>query len=94
MKQPKTVRVIISGRVQGVGFRYWVQSTARDLGVAGWVRNRRDGCVEAVYSGTPATVDRMLDASRNGPAHASVDNLQQFQWEETVADGFLIEPTV
>ena len=92
--QAKTLRVIISGRVQGVGFRYWVRSAARDLGVDGWVRNRRDGRVEAVYSGTPAAVDRMLDASRQGPGHASVDGIQQYPWEETVADGFHIVPTV
>ncbi len=94
MTRAKTVRVVISGRVQGVGFRYWVQNTARDLGISGWVRNRRDGSVEAVFSGVSADLDRMIDASRRGPVHATVDSLQQFEWEETVADGFLIVSTV
>lgn len=93
MTQPKSVHVVISGRVQGVGFRYWVQNTARDLGISGWVRNRRDGSVEAVFSGASADVDRMIDASRQGPAYASVDSLQEHEWEETVADGFLIAST-
>ena len=94
MTQAKSIRVVISGRVQGVGFRYWVQNTARDLGLSGWVRNRRDGSVEAVYSGPPQNVDRMIDASRHGPGHAQVDTVQQFGWEETAGDGFLIVSTV
>ena len=47
----RTVRVRIAGRVQGVGYRYWTERVAGELGLTGWVRNRRDGTVEAVFSG-------------------------------------------
>uniref|UniRef100_A0A0A8ZZ17 Acylphosphatase n=1 Tax=Arundo donax TaxID=35708 RepID=A0A0A8ZZ17_ARUDO len=56
----KAVHVVVKGRVQGVGFRDWTASTAESLGLAGWVRNRRDGTVEALFSGDPATVDEMV----------------------------------
>ncbi|KAL6838634.1 hypothetical protein ACP4OV_031591 [Aristida adscensionis] len=56
----KAVRVQVNGRVQGVGFRDWTASTAESLGLAGWVRNRRDGTVEALLSGDPAKVDEMV----------------------------------
>ena len=54
------MRVRIEGRVQGVGFRYWMEQAARDLGLDGWVRNRRDGGVEAMISGPPDTVAGMI----------------------------------
>ena len=57
---PKAVRVVVKGRVQGVFFRDWTVETARALGLAGWVRNRRDGTVEALLSGDPARVDEMV----------------------------------
>ncbi|KAL6631298.1 hypothetical protein ACP70R_028148 [Stipagrostis hirtigluma subsp. patula] len=56
----KAVHVVVKGRVQGVGFRDWTASTAESLGLAGWVRNRRDGTVEALLSGDPAKVDEMV----------------------------------
>ncbi|BAF19250.2 uncharacterized protein [Oryza sativa Japonica Group] len=56
----KAVRVVVKGRVQGVGFRDWTAETAESLGLAGWVRNRRDGTVEALLSGDPAKVDEMV----------------------------------
>ncbi|CAL5052307.1 unnamed protein product [Urochloa decumbens] len=57
---PKAVRVVVKGRVQGVFFRDWTVETARSLGLAGWVRNRRDGTVEALLSGEPDKVDEMV----------------------------------
>ncbi|CAN6201851.1 unnamed protein product [Urochloa humidicola] len=57
---PKAVRVVVKGRVQGVFFRDWTVETARSLGLAGWVRNRRDGTVEALLSGDPDKVDEMV----------------------------------
>jgi|GEM_PF-5575656 Acylphosphatases len=59
--QPIAVRahVFVSGRVQGVGYRYYTQKQARDLGIQGWVRNLTDGRVEAVFEGNPNTVDEM-----------------------------------
>ena len=68
-------RLLISGVVQGVGFRYATVAQARLLGICGWVRNRRDGSVEAVISGDAAQIAEMLAWSRLGPAGASVDQV-------------------
>ena len=65
----------ISGRVQGVGFRYSMQHEARRLGVTGWVRNCRDGTVEAVVDGPVEAVEAMLNWSRSGPPAAKVTNV-------------------
>ena len=65
--------VTVSGRVQGVGFRYWVEHQARTLGLEGWVRNRRDGSVEALFAGAEAAVAEMVAACRRGPSSARVD---------------------
>jgi len=68
-------RLVISGIVQGVGFRYALLAQARLLGVTGWVRNRRDGRVEAMIAGDAAQIEAMLAWSRVGPAGSSVDEL-------------------
>lgn len=68
----KTVRAIVHGRVQGVFFRDSCQQRADELGVTGWVRNRPDGAVEAVFSGKSADVDAMLSWARSGPRRADV----------------------
>lgn len=62
--------------MQGVGYRAWTASTARDLGVTGWVRNRRDGAVEVVAQGKAPVVDEFLARCRRGPADARVDRLE------------------
>lgn len=72
----KRTRVRVSGRVQGVGFRYATQLRARSLGVSGWVRNLPDGGVEAVFEGEPQHVDSMVEWCRHGPAGASVDRIE------------------
>ena len=69
-------RVIVSGLVQGVVFRGSTLDEARTHGVDGWVRNRRDGTVEAVFEGAPAAVDAMLEFCRHGPPWARVDALE------------------
>lgn len=66
-------RLTISGRVQGVGYRDWAIETGRRLGLTGWVRNRRDGAVEAVFAGPSDTVADMIEACRRGPTPARVD---------------------
>ncbi|MCM2288686.1 MAG: acylphosphatase [Sulfuritalea sp.] len=68
-------RLVIRGVVQGVGFRYSMLAQARLLGVTGWVRNRRDGSVEAMVAGDPAQIAEMLAWSRIGPAGAMVDEV-------------------
>ena len=68
-------RLLIRGVVQGVGFRYAMAAQARLLGVTGWVRNRRDGTVEAMIAGAAESVAAMLAWSNHGPADASVDQV-------------------
>ena len=69
--------VIVQGRVQGVGFRAFVEGEAARRGIEGWVRNRRDGTVEAVFAGEPSVVADMIEACRRGPPGARVDVLHQ-----------------
>jgi acylphosphatase len=66
-------QVTIRGRVQGVGYRAWVADTARRLGLDGWVRNRRDGSVEAVFAGSLHAVTGLVVQCQSGPAMARVD---------------------
>lgn len=68
----KAVRARIHGRVQGVWYRGWTVETASAFGLHGWVRNRADGTVEALFAGPAATVDRMVEACRSGPPSARV----------------------
>lgn len=69
---PRTVTVRIEGLVQGVYFRAWADQIARSLNLDGWVRNREDGNVEAVFSGPPEKVEEMLRYCANGPPNAKV----------------------
>jgi acylphosphatase len=66
-------RVTIRGRVQGVGFRVWVEDNALLHGLEGWVRNRRDGSVEAVFAGPAEVVEKMIETCRRGPPGSYVD---------------------
>lgn len=72
----RTVQVRIEGRVQGVGYRMWTQQTAAERGLSGWVRNRRDGSVEAVFQGPDATVAAMLTACLDGPPGSRVTGVE------------------
>jgi|SRR5580698_707349 acylphosphatase len=69
------VRVTIRGRVQGVGYRYWLEQQAR--GLEGWVRNRRDGSVEALFAGPADAVSAMIASCRRGPGSARVDAVDE-----------------
>jgi acylphosphatase len=90
----RTVRVRLEGHVQGVGFRYWTEQAAGNLGLDGWVRNRRDGGVEAVLSGRPEDVARMLERCRQGPASARVDFVKVEEEMQPPPAGFDVKPTV
>lgn len=69
--------VRVRGRVQAVGFRMFVENAAARQGVEGWVRNRRDGSVEAVFAGGPDAVRAVIDACRRGPRGAFVESLDE-----------------
>jgi acylphosphatase len=69
--------VVIRGRVQGVGYRAWTDYTAEQRGIEGWVRNRRDGSVEAVFAGKAQTVREMIDVCRKGPPGARVEAIEE-----------------
>jgi len=69
--------VLIRGRVQGVGYRAWTELAALERKLAGWVRNRRDGAVEAVFAGDSVAIEAMLSACQRGPPAARVDDLQE-----------------
>jgi acylphosphatase len=70
-------RVAIRGRVQGVGYRAWIEHRAKRYGLQGWVRNRRDGSVEAVFEGTEDVVTNMVASCRRGPSSARVDDVAE-----------------
>jgi acylphosphatase len=72
MSDTKAVNAVISGKVQGVWFRAWTMEQAQKRGLAGWVRNRNDGTVEALFAGPADKVDDMLQACRQGPPLAKV----------------------
>jgi acylphosphatase len=69
--------VLIHGRVQGVGYRAWAEDTARELRLQGWVRNRRNGAVEAVFAGSGDAVTKMIEACRQGPYGAHITGIDQ-----------------
>lgn len=71
----KTARIEISGRVQGVGFRYFVYRTARGLGLSGWVRNRPNGTVEVLFSGDEDAIRNGIKACKVGPLRSHVDQV-------------------
>ena len=88
-------RIVVRGRVQGVGFRYSMVDEARESGVAGWARNCSDGSVEALIQGEPAAVERMIAWSRRGPPAARVTDVVI---DEVAVDpritGFATRPSV
>ncbi len=88
------VRVRITGRVQGVWFRAWTAREAARHGLDGWVRNRRNGDVEAVFAGPRAAVDAMVAACHQGPRAARVDRVERGSEPGRVEPGFIQMPTV
>ncbi|MEE4350428.1 MAG: acylphosphatase [Pacificimonas sp.] len=82
------MHLIISGRVQGVGYRAWLRDTATAHGLSGWVRNREDGTVEAVIAGSPDDVDAVIAACHRGPPAASVAQVAATQGAAPDGEGF------
>jgi acylphosphatase len=93
MSDRPAVRILVSGRVQGVGFRYWTVQEARRLGLDGWVRNRSDGTVEILAVGAAKALSQLARSCREGPPAAHVVAVA---WGETPDDGsrdFIQRPT-
>jgi acylphosphatase len=86
-------RVRIHGRVQGVWFRAWTMQEARRLGLGGWVRNRRDGTVEAEFAGPPDAVEAMVAACHDGPPLAKVARVDRQPGSDESAAEFRELPT-
>jgi acylphosphatase len=83
-------RVVVHGRVQGVFFRDTVRRLAAREGVSGWVRNRPDGAVEAVFEGDPDSVERLVRFCREGPRGAQVERVEAFDEEPEGIHGFVV----
>jgi len=81
---------VVSGRVQGVFFRDTVRRRAEAAGVAGWVSNRADGAVEAVFEGEPERVEELVEFCRQGPSRAEVANVEVIEEEPEGLIGFEI----
>ena len=90
----RSVKLRITGRVQGVGYRAWALQIASRLGLRGWVRNRSDGGVEALVIGGDEGVDRMIEACREGPFGARVADVAVSEAKDDGSVGFTAKPTI
>jgi len=88
------VSLRIEGRVQGVGFRWWVMETAAGLSLDGWVRNRRDGTVEILAIGEQPALDALAEACRDGPSGAVVRAVEVYSAGDDGSEGFEQKATV
>jgi acylphosphatase len=96
-----TIRLVrIRGKVQGIGFRIWSEREALKRGVEGWVRNRRDGSVEALFAGTASAVNSMIETCRKGPPLSRIDAVDIAEAESSELDSrrpgekFTLLPTI
>jgi acylphosphatase len=89
----KAELVRITGRVQGVWYRGWTIDNALALGLTGWVRNRLDGSVEALFVGPAEAVDEMIEACRRGPPAARVEAVERTPSQASAGEGFVHKPT-
>jgi acylphosphatase len=89
----RTIHLRVTGRVQGVYFRAWAAELAATLKLKGWVRNRRDGPVEALISGSADAVARMVRSCHQGPPDANVAEVEIIQEGGAAPSGFVILPT-
>jgi len=93
MSDQVTKRVVVRGQVQGVGFRYAMVQEARELGLRGWVRNRRDGTVEAVIRGPLDDVQHLVEWAERGPNGAAVKGVEITDSDEGELPPFETRPT-
>lgn len=93
MSTLRTVHARIEGSVQGVGYRAWVECTARTMGINGWVRNRRDSSVEMILQGPPEHVSKMLQRCERGPPDAHVSKVEILGEGVGAYDRFEVLPT-
>ena len=93
-QERRSARVRIEGRVQGVGFRAWVERQAAELELTGWVRNRRDGGVEASFSGSNAGIDEIVRRCSIGPRSAHVAMVKVLDEDAPQPTGFEVRPTI
>ncbi len=84
----KTIHIIVTGRVQGVGFRYFTVRCANNLGLRGWVRNLPDGGVEAVIQGQDDSIEQMIELLQEGPRASIVTDLKIEEIEQEEFSGF------
>lgn len=89
----QTVRVVISGRVQGVWFRHWTKTQAEERGLDGWVRNLHDGRVEAVFQGPEVAVEAMIVACHEGPPAATVALVERYEADAVPDGAFEVRPS-
>ena len=89
----RSVRLRITGRVQGVGYRAWMMRQASTLGLRGWVRNRADGSVEALVIGDEDRVAAIVEACREGPLGARVSDVAVSEAADDGSPGFTPKPT-
>ncbi len=89
-QETSAVRVRVTGRVQGVGFRAWTQDEAERRGLSGWVRNEDDGSVAALLVGPFVAVEEMVGALRKGPLVASVDDVEVRPADDEAPRGFRV----
>jgi acylphosphatase len=91
--QRQAVRIVVQGRVQGVGYRWWAMGEARRLGIEGWVRNRIDGSVELLAIGSAPAIGRLVEACRRGPRAAVVSAVGTADAADDGSSGFEELPT-
>ena len=89
----ETVRLRITGQVQGVGYRLWATRAGASMGLRGWVRNRTDGSVEALVTGATEAVAAMIEAARKGPSGARVTDVTVTPDKDDGSVGFVARPT-
>ena len=86
MKQTRSVKVLVYGIVQGVGFRYFTQQEAHRLGLSGHATNLADGSVEVVAQGESKAVDKLIEWLKSGPRTASVDSIEVTELDSSAAN--------